>query len=237
MDQLADNIKLSNAMERVAFAGDGFGEYAYKGFYFMMDAGDDVDDAADIIIKNQRVADVVDNVPDNTRREIADMLIDNPDSNAISKKLVDKFDENGKIGVDEVIAENGVCFTGEALISTQFGMRRIDEIKPGDKVYSFDEKTQEVSLKRVLQTYEKESDELVHITVGDSVINATPTHSFYVPTKGWTEACKLRAGDVLYTVNGEYVVVEQVQHEILEDVTNWQSQLIEAFAKLSEKPV
>lgn len=77
------------------------------------------------------------------------MLIDNPDSDAISKKLVDKFDENGKIGVDEVIAENGVCFTGETLISTQFGMRRIDEIKPGDKVYSFDEKTQEVSLKRV----------------------------------------------------------------------------------------
>lgn len=103
------------------------------------------------------------------------------------------------------------------MISTQFGMRRIDEIKPGDKVYSFDEKTQEVSLKRVLQTYEKESDELVHITVGDSVINATPTHPFYVPAKGWTEACELRAGDVLYTVNGEYVVVEQVQHEILEE--------------------
>lgn len=103
------------------------------------------------------------------------------------------------------------------MISTQFGMRRIDEIKPGDKVYSFDEKTQEVSLKRVLQTYEKESDELVHITVGDSVINATPTHPFYVPTKGWTEACELRAGDVLYTVNGEYVVVEQVQHEIIEE--------------------
>ena len=66
-----------------------------------MDAGDDVDDAADIIIKNQRVADVVDNVPDNTRREIADILIDNPDSERIASELVDKFDESGKIGVDE----------------------------------------------------------------------------------------------------------------------------------------
>lgn len=73
-----------------------------------MDAGDDVDDAADIIIKNQRVADVVDNVPDNTRREIADMLIDNPDSERIASELVDKFDESGKIGVDEVISENKI---------------------------------------------------------------------------------------------------------------------------------
>ena len=34
--------------------------------------------------------------------------------------------------------------------------------------------------------------------------------------KGWIEACKLRAGDILVSLNGEYVVVEQVQHEILE---------------------
>ena len=106
VNQLADNIKLSNAIERVAFAGDGFGEYAYKGFYFLVDAGDDVDDAADIIIKNQRVADVVDNVPDNTRREIADILIDNPDSERIASELVDKFDESGKIGGDEVVKAN-----------------------------------------------------------------------------------------------------------------------------------
>ena len=34
--------------------------------------------------------------------------------------------------------------------------------------------------------------------------------------KSWTAACELRAGDRLQLVNGEYVVVEQVQHEILE---------------------
>ena len=41
-------------------------------------------------------------------------------------------------------------------------------------------------------------------------------HPFYVPQKGWIEAVKLRAGDILVTCNGEYVVVEKVQHEILE---------------------
>ena len=43
-----------------------------------------------------------------------------------------------------------------------------------------------------------------------------PTHPFYSPVKGWTDAAKLRAGDILVLVNGEYVVVEKVQHELLE---------------------
>lgn len=37
-----------------------------------------------------------------------------------------------------------------------------------------------------------------------------------MPKLGWTSAIKLRAGDILVLSNGEYVVVEAVQHEILE---------------------
>ena len=37
-----------------------------------------------------------------------------------------------------------------------------------------------------------------------------------MPKLGWTSAIKLRAGDILVLLNGEYVVVEAVQHEILE---------------------
>ena len=43
-----------------------------------------------------------------------------------------------------------------------------------------------------------------------------PEHPFYAPTKGWTEAIHLRAGDKLFNHNGELMVIEQVQHEILE---------------------
>ncbi len=34
--------------------------------------------------------------------------------------------------------------------------------------------------------------------------------------KDWTDAIQLRAGDRLQLLNGEYVIVEQVQHELLE---------------------
>ena len=52
--------------------------------------------------------------------------------------------------------------------------------------------------------------------VNEEEIVSTPTHPFYSPVKGWTSAAQLRAGDILVLVNGEYVVVEKVQHEILE---------------------
>lgn len=45
----------------------------------------------------------------------------------------------------------------------------------------------------------------------------TPEHPFYSPVKGWTNAIDLRAGDILVMLNGEYAVVEQVQHELLEN--------------------
>ena len=41
-------------------------------------------------------------------------------------------------------------------------------------------------------------------------------HPFWVPQKGWSDAIQLRAGDRLQLLNGEYVIIEQVQHEILE---------------------
>lgn len=71
-------------------------------------------------------------------------------------------------------------------------------------------------MKRVVQTFENESYELVHVFVNGEEIITTPSHPFYVPKLGWTSAIKLRAGDILVLSNGEYVVVEAVQHEILE---------------------
>ena len=73
-----------------------------------------------------------------------------------------------------------------------------------------------MALKRVVETYVNETDELTHVFVDGEEIIATPSHPFYCPTKGWTDASHLRAGDILVLVNGEYVVVEKVQHELLE---------------------
>jgi len=69
----------------------------------------------------------------------------------------------------------------------------------------------------------------VHIDVGGEEIICTNEHPFYVPQKGWIAACKLRAGDILVLLNGKYAVVEQIQHELLEEATHVYNFEVEDF--------
>ena len=108
------------------------------------------------------------------------------------------------------------CFVAGTLVTTEDGQKPIEEIQIGDKVLSEDETTGEVAVKTVTETYINETDELIHIGVNGETISATPNHPFYVDKLGWTLAKNLRAGDVLVLSNGEYVVIEWIQHEILE---------------------
>ena len=58
---------------------------------------------------------------------------------------------------------------------------------------------------------------MAHVWVDGEEIICTPGHKFYAPEKGWTSAIDLKAGDILVLSNGEYVTVEKVQHELLEE--------------------
>jgi hypothetical protein len=108
------------------------------------------------------------------------------------------------------------CFVAGTAVLAAAGAVAIETVQAGDMVWAWDEETGEVALKEVVETYVNETYELVHVFVNDEEIVTTPGHPFYSPVKGWTDAVNLRAGDVLILVNGEYVVVEKIQHEILE---------------------
>ena len=110
----------------------------------------------------------------------------------------------------------GQCFVAGTLVLTEDGLIPIEEVEDGMLVWASDPETGETALKPVVQLFRNETTELVHVTVNGEEIVCTNEHPFYSPVKGWTEACRLRAGDILVLVNGEYVIVEQVQHEILE---------------------
>ena len=119
-------------------------------------------------------------------------------------------------GTYTAVHGGNVCFVAGTAVLTVTGTIAIEDIRAGDYVWAWDEETGDVALKKVVETYINETDELVHIHVNGEEIICTPSHPFYSPVKGWTEAVNLRAGDILVLVNGEYVVVEKVQHELLE---------------------
>ena len=108
------------------------------------------------------------------------------------------------------------CFTAGTPVLLADGMKPIEEVRKGDWVWSTNPASGELEEKRVEEVFVNETDEIVHVRYGDTEIDATPTHPFYTPDRGWVSAVNLRAGDRLQLVNGEYVVVEQVQHEIRE---------------------
>ena len=110
----------------------------------------------------------------------------------------------------------GICFVAGTLVETENGGIPIEEITAGMMVYAHNPDTGETELKEVVRVFRNEASELVHVYVNGEEIVCTNEHPFYSPVKGWTAACQLRAGDRLVTLNGEYVIVEQVQHEILE---------------------
>ena len=132
----------------------------------------------------------------------------------IAEALLSAYDLGHNLNDFSTISNQ--CFVAGTLVLTIDGNKPIEEIKAGDLVYSTDPETGESEYKEVVQTFENEAEELVHISVAGEEIVTTLKHPFYVPQKGWTSAIDLRAGDILVLSNGEYVIVEKVQHEILE---------------------
>ena len=120
-------------------------------------------------------------------------------------------------GVGKALGKMKFCFVaGTVVLMAGGAVKCIEDVRVGDKVKSYNPATGKVSEKRVLQTFENEVDELVTVSTSDGQqVTATPGHKFYA-NNDWVSAEDLRAGDVLVNVNGEKVIVEQVQHELLD---------------------
>jgi hypothetical protein len=143
---------------------------------------------------------------------------------ALGAKLMDSL---GKVApklckiIDKVASQESIlrklpfCFTGDTLVYTDSGLKEIKDIKVGDQVYAENPETGEKVLKNVTQVYINETDTLIHVTVGETDINTTPNHPFYVEGKGWILAGALEEGDKLHLYSGEEALVKKVTWEVL----------------------
>jgi len=107
------------------------------------------------------------------------------------------------------------CFVSGTKIMTANGHVPIECIQAGDYVYSENVGTGEKGLKRVAQTFIRETNQLVHIHVDGQKIITTPEHPFYLSKKGWIAAKQLRARDKLLLRFGKEATIGFVRHESL----------------------
>lgn len=105
----------------------------------------------------------------------------------------------------------GICFTADTEIYTENGLIPIKDIKPGNMVWSFDDKTGDVALRSVIRLFRNTADKWVHIHTTDDIIETTLGHDFYIPGKGWLDAVELTTDDYLLTPDGSLVDIQKVE--------------------------
>ena len=106
------------------------------------------------------------------------------------------------------------CFVAGTLVMAVAGMVAIETIKSGDKVISTDPETFETAEKTVLETYIREVNKLVHLTINGEEIITTFDHPFYVRERGFVNACELWVGAQLLDVNNNILVVGNTRLEL-----------------------
>ena len=126
----------------------------------------------------------------------------------VGNKAVDKFFGNNP---NYLAVKNGTkCFIAGTLIATEKGKKRIEELKYGEKVYSYDEFYKEKALRRIRDVHEHITDTLVRIKTKTEEILTTPEHPFYVKGR-YILAGFLSVGMSLTSFAGEQIEIQETE--------------------------
>ncbi|MCR9144617.1 MAG: TIGR04388 family protein [bacterium] len=119
-------------------------------------------------------------------------------------------DEHGFVD-DQGNYHERTCFVAGTLVRVKDGAgenggnyKKIEDVRVGDVVLSWSERTDEQEWKQVSETFVRKADRVykVEYDSGQS-LETTWSHPFYILGKGWVEARKLRAGDISKATAGE----------------------------------
>jgi len=109
-------------------------------------------------------------------------------------------------GMDAAFGYN--CFVEGTLVWTEDGLRPIEGISVGDRVWSWDEATDRTTLQPVLNVFSNHTQDTVSLWMNGEQIVTTTDHPIWVEDEGWIFARDLAAGDVLRTHAGTTTLTE-----------------------------
>ncbi len=92
------------------------------------------------------------------------------------------------------------CFIGETLVNTKFGYKKIKNINKGDLVYTFNEISKKIELKKVIKVIKKPIyKDLCEVSINGKKIICTQDHLFFTK-KGWTQAKNLAKNSMVLNI-------------------------------------
>ena len=125
---------------------------------------------------------------------------------------VEAYTENNlKIGEKE-FAHLFFCFVAGTKVKTENGFKNIEDIKIGEKVYSFNLDNNEIELKEVLELIHSSAKDTYKMTIGGKTVEMTSKHQVYIVDKGWTRAYNIKIGDMMLSANGDKVKITNIEH-------------------------
>lgn len=109
---------------------------------------------------------------------------------------------------------SGECFVAGTLISTQRGLRAVEQVEVGDMALSRNASTGELCWKPVIARTTRPPEPTLKLSVDDSQLQCTTGHLLWVSGKGWTKASQIKEGDLLHTAADPAVVTKVIKANV-----------------------
>ena len=127
--------------------------------------------------------------------------------------IIEAYTEDGyKIG--ESSGQYSYCFVAGTKVKTETGYKNIEDIKVGEKVYSYNLDNNELELKKVLGTITSSTKDTYTLTIANKKVEMSPKHQVYIVDKGWTRAYDVKKGDKMLTSDNRVVEIENIEYKV-----------------------
>ncbi len=104
------------------------------------------------------------------------------------------------------------CFSGDTLVWTIDGPKRIDSLNEGEKAFAFDFKLNQTTIRRINKVFSNRTKHFYEISNGGNRIYATGRHPFWVQERSeWIEAKALTRGMRLRLLNGDAILIDSIK--------------------------
>ncbi len=102
------------------------------------------------------------------------------------------------------------CLPEGTSITTKDGVKPVEDIQVGDLVLAKYTDTGVQAFKPVEKLFSSQTEEIFTLKIGDTTIETTGNHPFWVKGEGWVPADELKPGDQLETETGNLLTVDAI---------------------------